>query len=819
MAKTIKPNLSSKIAEQLPDFIQSDYGKFVNFLEAYYEFLEQNDTRNMEKVRDLDYTLDMFIGKLKNELDYIGKNYSYVDERFILSHIKDIYLAKGSEASYKLMFKLLFNKEATIKYPGQYLLKPSDGKWRQAVSVLVKSATGSIFDIVGKEVNFIIGNNRYKFLISRVKQTSVSDIQEAFIETQTFTDIPVGTTLQFGDYTGIVEPTITNIKIAYGGKGFKIGQIYEIKTQLGSGSKIKIVEATAAGEVKKIQIIKYGYGYITDANFTISPVTVSYSERAPSLNAGHLELNSENVDSFLDYGTISKYDYAENDYVDNTYVGNVLREFYNASENNGSKIDGADLLINFKLGGKIRYPGYYESNDGFVSDSIYLQDSKYYQIFSYVVSIEEQLKNYRDYIRTYLHPAGMRMFAEYNITNNISVKASLQFILNVLRIALQDIINTSELSSKDVNKSLSDTFTNTDVTAYTLLRSLADTFAQTDASVITTQKVISDSFDVAEFAFVYNMAYARLLADSFTHTEVTNYDINKVLSDSFTHSDSKTYSLTKMLGVEDIDSGSGNLGDEQSVLGLFQFGAVDATPSSTPTDFITVDDSALSIVNSLVRLLFETFSASDLSTININKFLNDSLTQSDISSYSLQKFLGIEMIATAPSMLGTPSSRMGLMQTGSVGSLASESPVDYVIMSDIFSIVSEVIRSYADSFNVLEETLININKNVTDNLSLTSETLININKNVTDNFTTTFSLNKSFSKFISDNFNATSITTLNTTKYINDVVNAGDSDNTYEINYNSSNSTWYIHFGPGVGYSGLLGTNFAQFGTLVPGNI
>lgn len=52
------------------------------------------------------------------------------------------------------------------------------------------------------------------------------------------------------------------------------------------------------------------------------------------------------------------------------------------------------------------------TNDGFLSDTKYIQDSYYYQSFSYVIKTGQGLGVWRDYVKKILHPAGFRFFGE-----------------------------------------------------------------------------------------------------------------------------------------------------------------------------------------------------------------------------------------------------------------------------------------------------------------------------------------------------------------------------------------------------------------------
>ena len=58
------------------------------------------------------------------------------------------------------------------------------------------------------------------------------------------------------------------------------------------------------------------------------------------------------------------------------------------------------------------------TNDGFLSDTKYLQDSYYYQSFSYVIKTGQGLSVWRDYVKKILHPAGFRFFGEILIQSS-----------------------------------------------------------------------------------------------------------------------------------------------------------------------------------------------------------------------------------------------------------------------------------------------------------------------------------------------------------------------------------------------------------------
>ena len=97
-----KQSLSHLIANQLPDFVRTEYPVFITFLEKYYEFLDEenqvnNFLLNYEKNFDINRTLDTFIPKFKNQYAQNFPLGAQIDDRRLIKFIKQFYEAKGSE--------------------------------------------------------------------------------------------------------------------------------------------------------------------------------------------------------------------------------------------------------------------------------------------------------------------------------------------------------------------------------------------------------------------------------------------------------------------------------------------------------------------------------------------------------------------------------------------------------------------------------------------------------------------------------------------------------------------------------------------------
>src|ERR1035437_8496528 len=130
-------SLQTVLSNSLPGFVQDSYPQFVAFLQAYSTFLEQSQAP-INTIADIDTTLDSFLSHYRAETNYLGTVFPEVNERFLIKHIKDLYACKGTSESFKLLFRLLFNKDVNIIYPESQCLKTSDGKWDQKFSIFIK---------------------------------------------------------------------------------------------------------------------------------------------------------------------------------------------------------------------------------------------------------------------------------------------------------------------------------------------------------------------------------------------------------------------------------------------------------------------------------------------------------------------------------------------------------------------------------------------------------------------------------------------------------------------------------------------------------
>lgn len=758
-----KPKLSSIVSKQLPEFIREDYPTFVAFLEAYYEWLGTQDA-DLYTLRDIDKTINSFIEYFKHELAFNLPNVN-VDEKFLLSNIKDKYLAKGSEASFKLLFRLLFNKEVTVDYPGKKILRASDGRWNQDVSIFIKVNAGNPNSIVGKLVEVVTPVKVIRVLIDRRQDVEIQidrfvqispDTYEFYIDRRFFGEINVGDRVRYeGLFDGTIVSTTSNIAIQQRGRNFKVGELYEIKNGNGAGSILKVKSVDTLGGITAAEFVKYGILYETDFTATIvsktgqtttglgttaintstvtnaitsiqitnggsgysSTPTVALSGggfttaatvgavtvvggviteiKVATNGSGYVttpnviivdatgigaaatatvgNVNNyqifETSSGFTEQGYINTADYVQDistvwepltalttgtllyyqdrlyrvttggttsstppthkitstvnagsfsigttyvitsvgttdftaigasensigtkftatgigsgtgtaglvvsasngtatlEYVrlhgpawDGTYAGEITRQFYYESVD--IVINPLDpAIIKVSLGALTKYPGYYSTNDGFLDDDIYVQDSRYYQVYAYLIKIDERLESYKSAVKTLVHPAGLALFGEYDIRNEFHLDLQLTSLLQILVLTFQDeVFLTDTAVVRHISKLLETIFNATEQHTFFLEKPLADSFSLSDDAFSQTFSKVLDSATTGFTETTIN-DFGKLLNDSETLTDdITSKVLEKPLSDSFTQPDTTVLDTDKYISESTsvVDSG------------------------------------------------------------------------------------------------------------------------------------------------------------------------------------------------------------------------------------------------------------------------
>lgn len=174
------------VNHQVPEFVREEYPLFINFLEAYYEYLEQkqgtqlNDltakSKDLRYISDVDDSIDDFEVNFFNTYASLVPRDVVVDKSSLIKNVLPLYLSTGSEASFKLLYRFMFGQELQVIYPKNNVLRASDGKWEIENTLKVSSNFYSYYTGNGTTKEFKIlqelDSTQISVYVNDVLQTS-----------------------------------------------------------------------------------------------------------------------------------------------------------------------------------------------------------------------------------------------------------------------------------------------------------------------------------------------------------------------------------------------------------------------------------------------------------------------------------------------------------------------------------------------------------------------------------------------------------------------------------------------------------------------
>lgn len=330
---TVNTKISTLVSSQLPAFVRDDNPLFTSFLEAYYEYLEQDvsDTgstgtgkvieriKSLQNNYDIEKSLEDFSNVLYNQfMQFIPQNEgSQIDFKKLLPRIKDFYRARGTEKSYKFLMRLLTNGgDSDLFYPKEHILKASDGKWIVQKSLRVTAtklngnsdntlATFSLY--TGRQLQGLSSNTTaaverveqfYELgtLINEIYLTSISNTFTAgeVVKAQYYDSSNTLTTITSNIFSGLVSSVV----VVSGGSGYAIGNPVTFTGGAGSGA-VATVSSISTGNVAGLQVVRGGSGYQVGNFLLISGGggTGANGDVLTVNNSGAFHPNTYNIDA------------------------------------------------------------------------------------------------------------------------------------------------------------------------------------------------------------------------------------------------------------------------------------------------------------------------------------------------------------------------------------------------------------------------------------------------------------------------------------------------------------------------------------------
>ena len=232
---------------------------------------------------------------------------------------------------------------------------------------------------------------------------------------------------------------ITDVRIISGGVGYtklpsldktnkyntfgqidNTGQVYStgVLTTNGTGAKLLPVTNTGMGGVGSFEIVNQG---------------IEYSS-APTLNSfRHAVLKditgtfNSNTSLTSHTGTVTEFDTNRQLISINTTANLVVGNTVSTTTGSGVIANIDTAIGTAQVGTFTETSGNFLDNDGLLSNELQrIQDSFYYQDYSYVVRVGDSINTWRDAIKSTVHPAGWNVFGEVEVVGRANAKVSVQ---------------------------------------------------------------------------------------------------------------------------------------------------------------------------------------------------------------------------------------------------------------------------------------------------------------------------------------------------------------------------------------------------------
>lgn len=285
--------------QNIPDFIKSDYSLFSSFVEAYYEWLETQNTgtnssysdlyaavgnpafiaENPEIINDIDSTLDEFIDFFSNTIIPVSIEALQTDPRFLLKKARELYLAKGTTKSFKLFFKLFYSEDIEVFETGDAVLRASDGKYFSFPTAYVaitdfEERVGQ-FDFIFAEIQTPAGETVGSILGAEIVDKNENNKSILRIKLATDVTLEKETEYYLVDNTGIkievtTMVTITDVIIDSSGPLYSVNDQILFESNSLSKNFYGSVDEVSSGSVEKIIVRDRGQNYITQDRFTFT---------------------------------------------------------------------------------------------------------------------------------------------------------------------------------------------------------------------------------------------------------------------------------------------------------------------------------------------------------------------------------------------------------------------------------------------------------------------------------------------------------------------------------------------------------------------
>jgi len=243
-------------------------------------------------------------------------------------------------------------------------------------------------------------------------------------------------------------------------------------------------------------------------------------------------------------------------------------EFYAMIVPRSEIVDGVDLVISTDPDAdKVTYPtraiikfsesvlaeyrGEYSTNNGFLSDDIYLQDNFFYQQFSYLIRSSQQFDNYKDIVNKTVHPSGMAMFGEFEINNSFDMSRAFELLRRYFTNREEDAVDTIDLNVWTLYKPREDVaYATTTDWFYDFYKNVSEIVNLPEQEIKDFYKVLGDTALTSD-ELTYEITKFKELVENLAISELVIVSYAKPLTEAINSNDSGVIEILGDIYAED----------------------------------------------------------------------------------------------------------------------------------------------------------------------------------------------------------------------------------------------------------------------------
>jgi len=268
---SVNEKISKLVQNQFPDFYKEEGSQFLQFIEAYYAWMEETDQvtdgiRNLKSYRDISTTTDAFIDYFRNDFLPSVPSDMVADKKLAVKYAKFFNQSRGTFEAYKLLFRAVYGEDIDLKLPAEQILKVSDGDWRIDRYLVVKYDPNT-YNFIGRNIVGVESGAtalvedvvRRTIRGKDIMQILLSNIVGVFNNTE---QIRLESDTTFTGHFPTVDAGINKIIITSGGARYAPGDVVNlISDDIGQFGKVVVTSTVDLGGTLQFTVTDGGSGY------------------------------------------------------------------------------------------------------------------------------------------------------------------------------------------------------------------------------------------------------------------------------------------------------------------------------------------------------------------------------------------------------------------------------------------------------------------------------------------------------------------------------------------------------------------------------